>query len=141
MKILAITLVGGTIFGFGLALSGMTRPEVVLSFLTFDDFGLMLVMGGAIAVALPVFQLWKRPLLTNAPEPYSAASNARTWTGSILFGLGWGISGVCPGAALASLGTGNTPIALAILAMFAGAFVQGRFPLFQSAITPKTEPS
>jgi uncharacterized membrane protein YedE/YeeE len=46
------TLAAGALFGFGLSLSGMVRPEVVLSFLRFEDWGLMLVMGGAVAVVL-----------------------------------------------------------------------------------------
>ena len=97
-------LIGGAVFGFGLAYSGMSRPEVVLDFLELRDLGLMLVMGGAIAVTMPVFGLWKKPLLARDPEPFRARSDLRRVFGSVLFGVGWGISGVCPGAAFASIG-------------------------------------
>ena len=55
-------LAGGALFGFGLALSTMVRPEVVLSFLRFQDFGLMLVMGGAVVVTLLAYLLLPRLL-------------------------------------------------------------------------------
>ncbi|MGA1778712.1 MAG: DUF6691 family protein [Planctomycetota bacterium] len=126
-------LLGGALFGAGLARSGMTRPEVVLEFLRFEDLGLLLVMGGAIGVALPVFRLARRPLLGGAPEAFTATLGDRRWLGSVLFGLGWGIAGVCPGAALASIGTGNTPLLWAVGGMFLGAFVQGRFRLLAPA--------
>ncbi len=131
-------LAGGAIFGFGLALSGMSRPEIVLSFLRFDDLGLLLVMGGAVLVALPFYHFWKRPLLADSPQPFAAAANRRTLAGSVIFGLGWGIAGVCPGAAIASLGTGNYPIALAIIGMFAGAYAQGRISLLQESAPAKS---
>jgi uncharacterized protein len=128
VKFLAI-LVGGTIFGFGLAFSGMSQPEVVLDFLKLDDLGLILVMGGAIAVTMPVFQLLRRPLLAENNDPFRARADGRRLVGSVCFGIGWGIAGVCPGAAFASLGTGNAPVLLAVAAMFLGAWVQGRlFP-------------
>jgi uncharacterized membrane protein YedE/YeeE len=53
-----VVVIAGALFGFGLALSGMIRPEVVLSFLQFRDWGLMLVMGGALVVALVAWQLF-----------------------------------------------------------------------------------
>jgi len=123
-------LLGGGVFGYGLALSGMTRPEVVLSFLTFDDLGLMLVMAGGIAVTALAFQLGPR-LMSRSPcgpfEPPKSGLRASTIVGAALFGIGWGVAGICPGAMLASLGTGNWPIALGILGAFAGAYLQGRF--------------
>lgn len=129
MKLLCV-LIGGAVFGYGLALSGMTRPEVVLSFLHFDDFGLMLVMAGAIAVTALAFHLGPR-LLARPPfgayEPAAGKLRASTLIGAALFGLGWGIAGICPGAMLASLGTGNVPILAGIAGTFAGAYLQGRF--------------
>ncbi len=138
MKRLAMFFIGGVVFGIGLAVSGMTRPEVVLSFLTFDDLGLLLVMGTALAVALPVFQLFSKPFFGGDPEPFSAALNLRTVSGSVLFGVGWGVSGVCPGAAIASVGTGNWPVLVAVAAMFVGAFVQGKLMDRGSAATEST---
>ena len=118
-------LIGGAIFGAGLALSGMTRPEVVLSFLLFEDFGLMLVMGGAIFVTLPVYRWWRRPVLAESPEPFLSGLSLRTVLGSVIFGVGWGLSGVCPGAAFASVGCGNHPILVAVAGMFVGGWIQG----------------
>jgi uncharacterized membrane protein YedE/YeeE len=126
MKRLIIFIIGGIVFGVGLALSGMAKPEVVQSFLLLDDFGLMLVMGGAILVTMPIYQLSRKPILAEKPESFSAWLNPRTILGSVLFGVGWGVAGVCPGAAIASLGLGNAPILVAIAAMFVGAYLQGR---------------
>ncbi|MBA4264033.1 MAG: YeeE/YedE family protein, partial [Comamonadaceae bacterium] len=94
-------LAGGALFGFGLALSTMVRPEVVLSFLRFEDFGLMLVMGGAVLVTLLAYQLLPRvlakPLLGGHFHHHVSHWNRDTLQGSALFGVGWGLCGVCPG--------------------------------------------
>lgn len=128
VSLLAV-LAGGMLFGFGLALSTMTRPEVVLSFLRFDDFGLMLVLGGAVVVTLLAYQLvprlMGRPLFETAFGRHPSELDAKTLGGAALFGIGWGISGVCPGPAIAGLGTGNWPLLLALVGLFAGAWVQG----------------
>lgn len=129
---LLVVLCGGLLFGYGLALSGMTKPEVVLSFLHLEDFGLMLVMGGGVAVTMLAFQLGRRvfgrPWLGSF-ESWTAKLNRRTLLGAAVFGLGWGLSGLCPGSALASLGTGNVEILIGVAAMFAGAWAQARlFP-------------
>ena len=129
MKKALIFLLGGIVFGFGLGLSGMAKPEVVLAFLLLEDFGLTLVMGGALLVTLPLFQLWKRgPILGGTQDSASSAVTLRPVLGSILFGIGWGLSGVCPGAAIASLGVLNTPILTAIACMFLGALCEGFLP-------------
>jgi uncharacterized membrane protein YedE/YeeE len=123
-------LIGGALFGSGLALSGMTRPEVILSFLGFEDFGLMLVMAGAIAVTATAFHLGPRALRTppcGAYTPSDRHMRRGTLPGAALFGIGWGIAGMCPGAMLGSLGTGNWPILFGIAGTFAGAYLQGRF--------------
>jgi len=127
---LVFVLIGGAVFGFGLALSGMTKPEVVVSFLNFDDFGLMLVMAGAITVTAVAFHLGPR-LLAKPPcgdyKPASSGLRRGTVPGAVLFGVGWGIAGVCPGAMIASLGTGNWPILIAIGGALLGAYLHGRF--------------
>lgn len=123
------TVAAGALFGFGLALSGMARPEVVLSFLQWRDFGLMLVMGGALAVTLAVYQLvprWQRaPLLAAGWESHTARMHRDTFVGAALFGVGWGLSGVCPGPAIAGLGTGNLEMLWVIGGLLAGAWLQG----------------
>jgi len=124
---LLIVILGGILFGFGLALSGMTQPEVVLSFLYLEDLGLMLVMGGGVVVTMAAFQIGRRVFekpWCGTFEAWNAKLDRRTIGGAVIFGIGWGISGLCPGSALASLGTGNTANLLAIAAMFAGAYVQ-----------------
>lgn len=123
------TLAAGALFGFGLSLSGMVRPEVVLSFLRFEDWGLMLVMGGAVAVVLLAYQgaprLLQRPLLGGGFEQQTRPWNRDTAVGAALFGVGWGLCGVCPGPAIAGLGTGNLDLLWALAGIALGALVQG----------------
>lgn len=122
-------LAAGALFGFGLALSTMVRPEVVLSFLRFQDFGLMLVMGGAVAVTLLAYKLAPRllvrPLLGGSFHTHPSAWNRDTAVGAALFGVGWGLCGVCPGPAIAGLGTGNWTLLWALGGIALGALVQG----------------
>ena len=123
------TLVAGMLFGFGLSYSTMVRPEVVLSFLRFQDWGLMLVMGGAVVVVLAVYQLaprlLRKPLLDETFQKHSSAWNRDTAMGAALFGIGWGLCGVCPGPAIAGLGTGNVDLLWALGGIAAGALAQG----------------
>jgi uncharacterized protein len=127
-KIIA-TLAAGMLFGFGLSLATMIQPEVVLSFLLFEDFGLMLVMGGAVGVVLVAYKLIPRllskPFLDSHFHAHPSAWNRDTLVGSALFGIGWGLCGVCPGPAIAALGVGNTDLLWALGGMAAGALVQG----------------
>ncbi len=123
------TLLAGTLFGFGLSYATMIQPEVVLSFLRFEDFGLMLVMGGAVLVALLAYQLaprlMARPLLDDHFHKHPATWNRDTKVGAALFGVGWGLCGVCPGPAIAGLGTGNWDLLWALAGIALGALVQG----------------
>jgi uncharacterized membrane protein YedE/YeeE len=127
----AFVVAAGTLFGFGLSLSGMVRPEVVLSFLQFKDWGLMLVMGGAMSVALVAYQWFPRarptPWLGMGFEAHSARMQRDTFVGSALFGVGWGLSGVCPGPAIAGLGSGNLQLLWVLAGIAAGAGLQGLF--------------
>lgn len=121
---------GGLLFGFGLGVSGMARPEVVLSFLQLRDFGLLFVMGGAVAVAGPIFAIASRSNrkapLTGRPYGRRLKSFDRNvLVGGVVFGVGWGLSGICPGAAYASVGIGNYPMLWGIAGMFLGAYAQG----------------
>ena len=124
-------LAAGALFGAGLAWSTMTRPEVVLSFLHFDDLGLLLVLGGAVGVTLLVYQLaprvLARPITAERFAKHPSSLDKRTMLGAALFGVGWGLCGVCPGPAVAGLGTGNWPLLIALAGLFAGGWLQGRF--------------
>ncbi len=123
------TLLAGVLFGFGLSLATMIQPEVVLSFLTFKDFGLMLVMGGAVLVVLVTYKLAPRllskPLLDNHFHVHPSAWNRDTLVGAAWFGIGWGLCGVCPGPAIAALGTGNLDLLWALGGIALGALAQG----------------
>lgn len=128
-KRFVVVLLCGALFGFGLALSTMISPEVVLSFLTFQDFGLMLVMGGAVCVTVLAYQLaprlMRRPLMAETFGTHPSILNRDTIMGSALFGIGWGLCGVCPGPAIAGLGAGNWPLLIALTGIALGAYVQG----------------
>lgn len=123
------TLAAGTLFGFGLAVSTMVQPEMVLSFLRFKDFGLLLVMAGAIAVVLLTYQLaprlLKHPLFDRSFQTHPSAWNRSTLLGSALFGIGWGLCGVCPGPAIAGVGTGNWNLLWVLAGIALGALAQG----------------
>ncbi|WP_247007090.1 YeeE/YedE family protein [Halorientalis litorea] len=125
-----LVLVGGVIFGFGLGFSHMARPEVVLNFLQFEDFGLVFVMFGGAAVTGVAFFLAPRlfdraPLTGTGFERRLKSFDRNVLVGGALFGVGWGLSGICPGAAYASLGVGNVTILWALAGMFLGAYAQG----------------
>ncbi|MHC4948023.1 MAG: YeeE/YedE family protein [Planctomycetota bacterium] len=129
MKGLLTIFAGGLLFGFGLALSGLAKQEIVLSFVQLRDLGLAVTMIGALAITLPIYQLAPRlrprPAHGRSFERFPVRVTGANVVGGALFGVGWGISGVCPGAAIASLGTGNWPILLALAGMLVGAYVQG----------------
>lgn len=120
-------LLSGFIFSLGLIASGMTNPAKIIGFLDITgqwDPSLMLVMGGAVAVALPVFQWFKKRKTTLLNAPYSldfkTALDKRLIIGSALFGIGWGLAGFCPGPAVVVLTTGLPETFLFVGSMFAG---------------------
>lgn len=130
-RFLPVVFVGGFIFGIGLAVSQMARPEIVLEFLQFRDFGLLFVMGGASAVVgvttWILSRSGRRGPLTGRTYGRRLKSLDRTSVlGGGLFGIGWGLSGICPGAAYASLGIGNVVMVYGVAGMFLGAYLQGR---------------
>ncbi|MGQ5700457.1 DUF6691 family protein [Sandaracinobacteroides sp. A072] len=101
----------GIIFGLGLILSGMTDPARVLGFLDWTgnwDPSLAFVMGGAVLTALPFFLTAERRKLSIAGAPLEAPEggkvDARLAGGSALFGVGWGLAGICPGPGIVALG-------------------------------------
>lgn len=122
-------LVGGALFGAGLTLATMIQPEVVLAFLRFQDWGLMLVLGSAVMITLVVYQLvprvMRKPLFAEGFGKHALFGSRQTLIGAAIFGVGWGLSGVCPGPAIAGLGTGNWPLLYTLAGLFAGAWLQG----------------
>lgn len=122
-------LTAGVLFGFGLAFSTMIRPSVVLGFLRGTDLGLMLVLGGAVLVTFVGYRLvptlLRNPIFGGAFGKHSAVMDRDTLLGAAIFGLGWGISGVCPGPAIAGLGAGSWELGYAVAGILLGALVQG----------------
>ena len=125
-----LLFVGGLTFGFGLGFSHMARPEVVVNFLLFEDLGLPFVMFGAAIVSGVAFAVLPRvrdaaPLTGTPYERRLKPFDRNVLVGGAIFGVGWGLSGICPGAAYASLGVGNITILWALAGMFVGAYAQG----------------
>ncbi len=121
---------GGLLFGFGLGFSHMARPEVVLSFLYLEDLGLLFVMFGAAAVTAATFFVVPRlretaPLTGSKYGRRLKTFDRKVVVGGVVFGVGWGLSGICPGSAYASLGIGNYPMLAGVVGMFLGAYAQG----------------
>ena len=122
-----VALFSGALFGLGLAVSGMTNPAKVIGFLDFAggwDPTLAFVMGGALLVTIPAFRLIlgrQRPILAgDFALPAKSTLDARLLGGAALFGVGWGLSGFCPGPAVVALTTGLTPVFAFVAAMAAG---------------------
>ncbi len=120
----------GILFGLGLLLAGMANPQKVLAFLDVSgawDPSLALVMAGAIAVAIGPMA-WarqqSRSILGKPMQlPGKRTLDKRLMGGSVLFGIGWGTAGICPGPAVAILLTGHWQIIVFMLAMLAGMWV------------------
>lgn len=122
-----VALVAGLLFGLGLTVSGMINPTEVLGFLDLAghwDPSLALVMATAIPVAAAGFALARRrPVPFCAPSfsgPIKTLVDARLVGGAVLFGIGWGLVGYCPGPALASLWFSNWRTLSFIAAMLVG---------------------
>ena len=122
-----IGLLVGLLFGAGLALSGMTDTQKVIGFL--DLFGdwditLMFVMGGGLMVTVPVYQLYKnksRPLFdTQFHLPGTSLIDKRLIGGAVLFGIGWGLFGYCPGPAISSIAYGHETTLYFVVSMIVG---------------------
>ena len=121
------SLLIGALFGAGLAISGMMNPAKVLGFLDFAgdwDPTLAFVMGGALLVSVPGFALArKRPkpaLETGFQMPTRRDIDGRLIGGAAVFGVGWGLSGFCPGPALSAMATGMPGVYVFVAAMVAG---------------------
>ncbi len=146
---LAFALVTGIVFGAGITLSGMINPAKVLNFLDIAglwDPSLIFVMGGAVVVTFVGYRLvWRRgaPLFGGRFQlPTATAIDARLVGGSALFGIGWGIAGFCPGAAIPALGTGRWEVMLFLAAVGVGLalarLVRGQ-PLLPRRTAPRAD--
>lgn len=120
-------LLAGLVFGLGLIAAGMTQPTKVIGFLDLAgrwDPSLALVMGGAIGVGALTFALARRRGRTWGGTPIEwpqpTAIDRPLVVGGVLFGLGWGLAGICPGPALVALAAGWGDAAIFVAAMLAG---------------------
>ena len=120
-------LLAGLIFGFGLIVSGMINPDKVQDFLDMSgawDPSLVFVMGGAIAVGFIAFTVAKQRgqtlLGATIQLPTSRIIDRRLVLGSLAFGIGWGIAGICPGPGLVLVGSGSLQGIVFIVAMLVG---------------------
>lgn len=120
-------LLSGLVFGIGLIVSGMANPAKVLGFLDVSgnwDPSLAFVMAGAIAVGVVAFAVARRRARSFLGEdmklPANRRPDGRLIGGSLLFGIGWGVAGFCPGPGLVALGMGEAKAVLFVSAMLAG---------------------
>lgn len=134
MSTIVVALVSGIIFGLGLCVSEMINPTRVIGFL--DVFGrwdatLLLVMAAAVTVAgigFPWVARRAKPVLADKfVVPEKTNIDLRLITGSVLFGVGWGLAGLCPGPAIAALASMSPPILMFVAAMIGGQWLASRF--------------
>lgn len=125
-----IGLLAGLLFGIGLLISGMTDPTKVQGFLDIFgawDISLALVMGGGLVVAIIGVQLAKRQqtswIGTLIELPSKTTINKKLLIGAMLFGIGWGLVGICPGPGIVLLGTGQWQAYVFIPAMIVGMLI------------------
>ncbi len=122
-----VAAICGLLFAFGLGLGGMTNPLKVQAFLDVLgnwDPSLMFVMGGGIAVGFWAFRAARRrghPILGgHFGWPSATRIDAKLVAGAAIFGIGWGLTGFCPGPALVALGSGRTDAAVTVASMVLG---------------------
>lgn len=135
----AISFFSGLVFGIGLLLSGMSSPSKILGFLDLAgrwDPSLAFVMAGAIAVGSVAFGFARRMRvsITGAPIrlPTSTQIDRRLVAGALLFGIGWGLAGFCPGPALVAAAAGYSKALLFCAAMLIGMLAFEKAPLARS---------
>jgi uncharacterized protein len=133
MRLIVIAFVSGILFGIGLTLSQMTYPNKVIDFLDISgnwDPSLILVMVSALTVTSIFFRLiLKRPTPLFDKQFYLATKaeiDKPLLLGATIFGVGWGISGYCPGPSVAGLGLGNLEAIVMVFSIFLG-FICHRF--------------
>jgi uncharacterized membrane protein YedE/YeeE len=144
MSALWTAAAAGLLFALGLGLGGMTDPARVQAFLDFTgawDPTLAFVMGGGLAVHIPLSWLIRRRKAPVLAPTFSWSSltkvDGRLLAGSALFGVGWGLAGYCPGPALASLASGAELLLIFLLSMFGGMWL---FSWWERSRTPAPQP-
>ncbi|SCB24219.1 YeeE/YedE family protein [Rhizobium hainanense] len=129
-----VALASGLIFGFGLSLSGMVDPvrvQGVLDLFGHWDPSLIFVLAGAVIVAfvgVSIMRRWRRPVFDAVFHlPETKPIDRRLMIGSAVFGIGWGMAGLCPGPALAALSLGLPQVPLFVAAMLIGMVAHDRW--------------
>jgi len=140
MMIVLSSLLAGLVFGLGLIVSGMANPAKVLGFLDIAgswDPSLAFVMGGAIGVGMVAFFVARQRTVSfigaEMKLPTARDIDRRLVIGSVLFGIGWGIGGFCPGPGLVAVGMGEVKALVFVAAMLVG---MGAFELFERRKRP-----
>ena len=135
----------GLVFGIGLVISGMTDPSKIIGFLDLAgpwDPSLALVMGGAVAVGFVAFRVARRrtaAFLGGAMHlPTARQIDRRLVVGSLVFGIGWGLAGYCPGPAVVSVGMGQDKAIVFVVAMLAGMAIYELIERVRQRRTPQT---
>ena len=130
-----ISLISGIIFGVGLTVSQMIDPAKVLGFLNIFgawDPSLAFVMIGALIISSPFFHLFKNNNKPVFADSFSYSNNKelnkKLIIGSSLFGVGWGLAGLCPGPAIASLALLNPSSLIFVITMFVGFYISNYLP-------------
>ena len=128
-----VSLFCGIIFGIGLVISEMINPAKVLGFLNLFgewDPSLAFVMIGALIISTPLFHLFKnkeKPLFSlNFSIPKNKEIDKKLIIGSVFFGTGWGLIGLCPGPAITSIALLNTSSAIFVVSMFIGFYIASK---------------
>lgn len=125
------SLLSGILFGAGMIISGMADPQNVIGFLDITgdwNPSLAFVMGGALVVFIPFYHFLIKPRANavngeTIAQPKTQTVDKRLIVGSAVFGIGWGIAGICPGPAISSIGSGSHVIVMFTLAMLVGMLV------------------
>jgi uncharacterized membrane protein YedE/YeeE len=141
MKLL-VSFATGVLFGLGLILSGMANPAKILSFLNLAgqwDPTLLTVFAGALAVSVPgtqmVLRTGKPVLAKDLSLPGNRAIDRPLIAGAVIFGLGWGLAGFCPGPAITALASGKAMVVLFVAAMIAGMLAFAAFARWRASAT------
>ena len=128
-----VSLFCGIIFGIGLVISEMINPAKVLGFLNLFgewDPSLAFVMIGALIISTPLFHLFKnkeKPLFSlNFSIPENKEIDKKLIIGSVFFGAGWGLIGLCPGPAITSIALLNVSSAIFVVSMFIGFYIASK---------------